>query len=192
MLIKKGYIIITCMILAGCATVRTPRGYVPRWNEAGQNEYGSWIALIHFEDKARQQKSAHGGELIAIQDSILFLLDLDSLKQFPVKDIASATLVTHRFGGPQYFGWAALAFTPNFIGMAVHSDWALEFASLGMFQLLPAVIATLINSASVNEIKYPNRVLDLESLRIYARFPQGIPPGLDPYQLASKPPPGLP
>ena len=61
------------MILADCATVRTPRGYVPRLYEAEQNEFGSWIALIQFEDEARQQKSAHGGELIAIQDSTLFI-----------------------------------------------------------------------------------------------------------------------
>ena len=188
MQINKGYIIIICLFVVGCATVRTPHGYVPRTNEIEQNVYGSWIAVIHVTDgETGQVQNAHGGELLAIQDSTLYLIYLDSLKQFPIKDIPSATLVTHKFGGPQYFGWAGLFFIPNLFGIVAYSEYAGGFATLGLIHLLSASIATAINYASVNEIKYPDHILDLEYLKIYSRFPQGIPPGIDPYQLTSKP-----
>ena len=187
MRIKNGYIILSCLILIGCSTVRPPSGFVPRHNEVEQSEYGSWVSLIHSGNTAGQNTRAYGGELIAIQNNVLYLLYQDSLYRFPTKNITRATVITHHFGGLQHFKWAGIAFIPNFIGVIIHSAWAGQFALLGLAHLPSAIIATLINHLGVNKIQYPGDVYTFESLNIYSRFPQGIPPAIDPSWLTSRP-----
>jgi hypothetical protein len=118
----------------------------------------------------------------------LYLLDRDSLTRLNTALIEQATLATHDYGGGQFFLMSLAQNFPNLIGAAAYAgEWGGGFIFLGLLHAVPAGLGTLINSLSTCEIKYPSQVSDLSSLSIYARFPQGLPDGIDPADLTSKP-----
>jgi len=180
---KNNPVLFICFILlAGCTTVHVPREYVPGLHEPESNPLGSWMELTVGEGEMERM---YAGELLCIEDNVLFLLAYDTIETFPLESINEAVLVTHRFGGPQFVIWGLLASVPGLIGAIVYPDWAGPFLVLAAVQVIPTTAATLINSFSYNKYVYPKRVYSIVEFRNFARFPQGLPPGLDTGDLVS-------
>lgn len=184
---KSVLIFIACAILVKCAPVHAPKGTIPKYRDAETNVYGSWMLVNYQDDAESEEMKSEAGELISIQDSNLYLLYLDSIKILEIQNISSAVLATHKYGGPQFLIWGGAATLPSILGMLVHGDYVSEFALLGAFQIYPAGISSLINYLSAHKIQYPKHLPDLESFSIYSRFPQGIPPNVNPDLLVSRP-----
>jgi hypothetical protein len=184
---KSVLIFIACVILTKCAPVHAPKGTIPKYRDAETNVYGSWMLVNYHDDAVSEELKSEAGELISIQDSNLYLLYLDSIMILEIKNISNAVLATHKYGGPQFLIWGGGSTLPNIMGMLIHGDYAGEFAIMGALQIYPAGIATLINYLSAHKIQYPKHLPDLESFSIYGRFPQGIPPGVNPDLLFSRP-----
>ena len=184
---KSVLIFIACIVLAECATVHAPKGNIPKYRDAERSIYGSWMLVEYQDDTTSEELKSEAGELISIQDGSLYLLYLDSIMILEIKNISNAVLATHKYGGPQFLIWGGASTLPSIFGMLLHGDYAGDFAVLGAFQIYPAGMATLINYLSAHKIQYPKHLPDLESFSIYGRFPQGIPPGVNPDLLISRP-----
>ncbi len=141
--------------------------YLPKANQVGTNVYGSQITV---DPKNRIQIR---GELLAIKDSSLFVKkSVGSIKQpeiirIPINEILNFRL---RYIKPQNYSWTIPVFS-------------LFTASHGMFlvftfpiNLLTTVIVATSSDAS---FVYTKKDISFKDLNMFARFPQGIPEGID-------------
>ncbi len=117
------------------------------------------------------------GELIAVNEDTVFVLSLSGLKAIAKTDIQWAKLTGYdsRYGQLGY--WATL----GTLSTAFHGWLLLVSAPVWM---LTGITVTALQS-HVPELKYPSASWD--ELRKYARFPQGLPAGVERRRLKPKP-----
>ena len=184
-LINRFAILLSIFLISGCATVKTPAGFLPRGKKAESNIYGGWMATICQTPQESINQIAIGGELIAIQNDSVYLLSPDTLRVVSIHSIEHATIVTHKYDIGIYALRTGLALTPNLIGM-VATEYAGGFMMIGIPLAVTGLIASLIDAGSAYEMKYPRDVSSVQEMKKIARFPQGIPEGLDPKNLLPK------
>jgi hypothetical protein len=130
------------------------------------------------------------GELVAVQDSDLVVRRSDGVAQVPLADVRAVEIKRHDWGRSRGLAWSLLG------GAATGAALAASCASVssGCGGVGAAVLATwlVVGGLSSLSMEASSRVRlsspSAESLRPYARFPQGLPPGLDDDSLV---PPGL-
>jgi len=158
------------LLFVGTACFRTtaPRGWLSTADAAQREAYGGWIRV----------ETAHGafaeGELIAVTPETLFVLSLDSLASVPISAVTLATLTAYDAQHGVLRTWTLLG------SLATVSHGVL------LILTLPVWITTgALSTASAS--KAPRiQSLDPAALRPFARFPQGIPPGLDRHAIRQK------
>ena len=154
------------LILWGCASTNAPRDWLPGAAEMQSDAFGAWITL---SPKQHSRADRMSGELIAVQPDSVFILVQDSLVAMPRAGIADATLAAYDNHWGSLWGWTALG--------------AVSTLSHGIFLILSAPLWILVGSitaasASHEPIRqYPDR--PWEELKKFARFPQGLPVGID-------------
>ena len=151
------------LFFLGTACFRTtaPGGWLSTVDAAQREAYGGWIRV----------ETAHGafaeGELIAVTPETLFVLSLDSLASVPTSAIRLATLTAYDAGHGVLRTWTLLG-----------SLSTISHGTLLILTLPTWITAGSLSTASAS--KSPRvQSLDPAALRPFARFPQGIPPGLD-------------
>ena len=158
--------------LAGCAKSTAPRGWLPRPMDAQKVAHGGWISL----QKGDSRGNFHHGELLAVHADTVFVLEDDMCVGFPKSQVAKATLMGYDSDTGPLAAWT-LAGT-------------LSTASHGVYLILSAPVWILVgSSATVSQSHAPQMVLTpgtWNAARAYARFPQGLPEGLDRTSLRSK------
>jgi hypothetical protein len=161
---------IFCLLLAalaGCASVSAPPRWLDEPSRAGLDGYGGWIDL-----KLPTKRLA--GELIAVETDTVFVAD-SALRAVAVKDITSAVLVNYDVSTlvPQVI-----------VGL-------LSTASHGYYLIFTAPMwllgGTMLASSRTYDpvIEYPDK--KLSEFKPWARYPQGMPPGLDRGRVRMKP-----
>jgi hypothetical protein len=159
------------VIVSGCFRTTAPRGWLPTAVEAERDAYGGWIKLDFSMGVARN--TVHG-ELIAAASDSVHVLTSDSLVVVPTASVIAGTLTVYDAQHGALRLWTILG--------------AVSTLSHGFALVLSAPVWTIAGSLATASASKAPRVesTDPSLLRLYARFPQGLPPGLDVRSLRQK------
>ncbi|MFC2116240.1 hypothetical protein ACFLTU_07175 [Bacteroidota bacterium] len=185
----KIQITIIVLLIGACTrSVVPPGNYAPLADDVETDLYGCWTELQLQSSGTRDNNPKYAGELIAIHNDSLFLLTLsNSLHIFSVSEIKELKLVHYEYNTGNLFIYGGVAFLPNLLGMAIHTEYAGGFLFFGLYSIIGAGLGTLINITSYKIIKYPGvDNQNIQGLRKYSRFPQGISNTINPYSLEAK------
>ncbi|HKE90058.1 MAG TPA: hypothetical protein VKB45_06960 [Gemmatimonadales bacterium] len=172
----KGLVFATLLVTTACAYNPAPGGFLPGPSEAGQDGYGAWIEV--GVPVAGRSDTTITGELIAASADTLWILpDSGRVAAVPTRTVRNGQVARYRSEAGSVAGFTALG--------------VVSTISNGAFLLLtaPAWLITGI-VASSNESHAPLRHLPPRAwadLAADARFPQGLPPGIDLGEIRPKP-----
>lgn len=161
---------------AACAGNPAPSGYLPSPADAVSDVYGGWIEAGVMQ--AGKEDSTNAGELIAVRaDTLWILSDGGHVVALATSAIRNGRLVTYRSDAGSVAGFTVVG--------------VLATASNGAFLLITAPLWIITGSvAASNESRAPLRdvpPLSWTDLSPYARFPQGLPSGIDLAEIRPKP-----
>jgi hypothetical protein len=157
--------------LAGCYRHSAPPGWLARPEDARQ-AFGSWIEI---RDRPGTPTQALAGELIAIDADTVHVLADGRLVSLPRTSLCCVTVTAFRMDYSPLQLWAAIG--------------TLSTASHGFGLILTGPVWLIAGTAAASAASYAPRIrsTDPAALRRFARFPQGMPSGLDRATLRSKP-----
>lgn len=159
-----------------------PASYMQKPVDATMNIKGSWIVLNTHNDTLPFDDKSISGELMAIQSDTVYLLTDSALMAVNRNMISSAVLYLFNSQSAIAPVIAGLFSMPSVLGAIIKDDAA--FLLLGAPLLLTGAIMGF-NEDGGNVMKYPDKY-QLNDLIKFARFPQGLPSGLDPEKLHLK------
>lgn len=155
--------------LAAC----TSAFYLPTAETIDVNQYGSQISV--YPKKGNMVK----GELIAIDTVNLIVLPNTAGKKqasvpvsIPLNNISHFSL---RYATPRHYGWSIPLFTAVTL---LHGYYAVITLPVNLI----GTICVTVGGESAFTVSRVNGPI-YKDLRMYARFPQGIPPGIELSQL---------
>ena len=158
---------------AGCAHNSAPQGWLPKPTEAQAVAYGGWIELTYAESEDRHTD----GELIAVSAESVWVLSGNQGLVIPTATVKKGKLTAYAAQKGPLALWTVLG--------------TLSTISNGWFLIFTAPMWIVGGSLSVgSESRAPERKspqLSWEELAPYARFPQGMPEGIDLSTLKAKP-----
>jgi hypothetical protein len=135
--------------------------YLPKTQVIDVNQYGSYIKIN------RIQGPNVNGELLAV-DTTSLIVFADSSKQkivkiVPVSEVKGFTL---RYAQPKNYWWTLFAFP----GICVsHGWWAIISVPINL------IISAAVSVSAENAFTYSKNDINYDQLRMFARFPGGIP-----------------
>lgn len=154
-------ILLLLIIVSSCSAPK----YVPQVEELPLSTHGSHIEV------QQKSKAITEGELIAIDSTGLVILagiETKQLRNITFDNIEKFKLT---YAQPKNYGWTIPVYTAATI-------------SHGIFLIFTApvniAVTSVVASAGANAFTYNQKVISYEELRMFARFPQGIPPNIDP------------
>jgi hypothetical protein len=155
----------------GCYRSSAPTGWLPRPEEAPGQAFGSWIEL----QRSGTPRPVIEGELIAIDADTVHILTYAGLVSLSRASLCCVTLTAFRMDYSALQLWTALG--------------TLSTLSHGFGLILSAPLWLLTGTLATTAASHAPRIqsTDPAALRPYARFPQGMPPGLDRSTLRRKP-----
>jgi hypothetical protein len=159
------------VIAGGCFHTTAPKGWLPTAVEAQREAYGGWIKLDFYVGVT---PNAVHGELIAASHDSVHVLTSDSLVVVPTASVIAGTLTAYDAGHGALRLWTIVG--------------AVSTVSHGFALILTAPVWIVGGSYATASASKAPRVesTDTSLLRMYARFPQGLPPGLDARSLRQK------
>jgi len=138
-------------------------GYLPTTSNIGVNEFGSYIRITQHSGKYLR------GELIAVDTSNIFVL-IDNPRQCVALPISQMKGFSLRYAKGKHYGWTV----PLYSLFTISHGWFL------IITFPVNLITTLVVTASGrNSFTYGEKDINIGYLSSFARFPQGIPPGID-------------
>ncbi len=147
--------LLTAIMVGGCAYP----SYLPTSGEIDVNQYGSYI------DISSSKKTNIKGELISIDSNkiIILLKNAQKCRVVSIKEVEQFTL---RYAEP-----------PNYSRLIpLYSLWSLSHGILGLGTLPVNLIVTISMTVSGDtDFTYSKQDMTYEKLKMFARFPQGIP-----------------
>jgi hypothetical protein len=169
------------LFLAGCATSSAPDGWLDNPGDLQHEAFGGWVDVQYrtvVQYQSARDTTSGNGELIAVHPDTLYVLSpFGTLTSLPRSAIVKARLSRYDANEEELGFW-------TFFGTAstISHGYALVFsAPIWFFTGLGAVVG----QSRQPFLTYPTTSWD--TLRRYARFPQGLPSGLDPETLQPKP-----
>ncbi len=158
-------IILSITILGSCSAPAK----LPQSEEIHLNPYG---ALINIRLKSPRTNIGYylGGELIAVEESSIIIVThlnkMDQTISIPIDNIKSYTLKV----ADNRYKWMV----PTTTAMSILHGWFLIIT-------LPTNLAVSISTSAshAKAFKYNDRNLPYPRLRMFARFPQGLPQGME-------------
>ncbi len=150
-----------CILLSSCANLK----YLPNPDEIDTNEYGSYI------DVTKNKGSDVKGELIAIDSlNVVVLTNTKYSKEavrIPMKEVYGFSI---RYAQTTHYGWSIPIFT---LFTATHGVFILLTGPVNLISTI------LVTTSGENAYKFKDSDLNFNDFKMYARFPQGIPPNID-------------
>ncbi len=135
------------------------------------------------------QEASNRGELLAVGESGLWLLEAKGVREIPFAEIQRVRVGLHGLNGRTAWTWAGAGAIGTIGALAVACS-EVEGNSCGPLALL-AIPWALVGIPSAASLEKSSRVFlrpeDRDALAPYARFPQGLPEGVDPQSLAGRP-----
>lgn len=170
--------LLAALAVAGCAGTGAPDGWLPEAAESLRDPYGAWVTLAFVEP---HDDRLLAGELLAVGADTVFVLTgfaaQGRMVGAPRRLVRKATVGHFDPRTDQPGGWVALG--------------ALSTLSHGVLLVATAPLWAAIGGAATSGhahaalANYPDKTW--EELAMYARFPQGPPPGLWGLGLRPKP-----
>jgi hypothetical protein len=164
-------------LLAACVSNPAPSGWLPPAEVAATDAFGGWITVDTAAQAQRgwfagsaTRRTEIAGELIAVHADSVFLLADSTLVSLPRAQVRRATLFAYDAQ------WGGLA-TWGFLGTLSAISNGLYFLLTGPTWIITSSIAA--GSRSRAPMVSLSDQGGWERLRLYARFPQGLPEGLD-------------
>ena len=162
---KITIIILLAIIISSC---KSP-AYLPSSDMIDVNQNGSYIEVIRKTASNIEASAFVNGELIAIDNNNLIVLSQRSKKciTVPMDDIKRFEL---QYAKPKRYGWTIPVYT---FASFVHG-------LVGIFTIPVNLIVTMAVTASgENAFIYKGKNMTYDQLKMFARFPQGIPSNID-------------
>lgn len=175
------FLVLVSATLLKCATQGDiPSAYLvnPKGLDTATN--GNWIYIEKFENNNIADKGAVSGELIAVQSDTFFVLTQKAFIPVPTKDMREATLTLFKDQSGLYLIATGIGLVPNIIAAFAGSPvffFGIPFALVGF--------STAMIELPANSLQFPKRN-KLSDFYKFARFPQGIPAGVDLNKLSLK------
>lgn len=162
---QLGCLYLCFFLLMGCATSRAPEGWLPKPEKALSEAFGAWM-IVKYHSAVGLMMSQ--GEFIGVKEKKAYLLGRRGLVDISVDNVDRLTLEIYK--GERVVGtWAGLG--------------TLSTLSHGWFLFISApiwIITGIFNAAAESTGgMMKSSEIDWQSLKIYARFPQGIPKDLN-------------
>jgi len=166
---KKFYAMIAGMLALfamGCASTTAPSKWLSLPQETQRLAYGGWISINYQND--RTPTEVHG-ELIAIHSDSIFLLVSNNLIGIPTAKIAKAKLTAFDANTAPLVLWSVLG--------------TLSTLSHGVGLIISAPVWIISSTAATSaqsyapQLSFPKK--SWTEFRPFARFPNGLPPGLE-------------
>jgi len=148
---------------AGCTLNAAPPGWLPTTKETAA--YGGWIRL----ETADARAAPVGGELLALDSDSVWVTTRDVTVALPIAGIKKGTLTAYDPEAGKLGTWTLLG------AVSTASHGVISIISLPVW-VLGGSLATHAQASSARR-SHPR--LEWKELAMYARFPQGPPPGLD-------------
>lgn len=151
-------IIITGLFAIIISSCTSPR-YLPSSDKIDVNEYGSYISIT------RKKTSNIDGELIAIDSNKIIVLTENTKKcvTVPVNEVERFSL---RYAKPKNYEWTIPVYTLSTIS---HGNYIILTAPVNL------IVTISVTVAGKNAFKYSDKNMTYDKLKMFARFPQGIP-----------------
>ena len=156
------------LFVAACTSNPAPSGWLPRAQEVPTDPYGAWIELEVAGDPGPQ---VIAGELLAVGPDSLFVLLGTGAAGVPLTRVASARVAWFESGHGALTLWTVIG------ALSTGSHGYLLGITLPVW-VLGGTLATASQSKKPI-VEYDPARSDPRSLSPYARFPQGLPAGLD-------------
>lgn len=160
-------IYLAVFLMAGCVSTPGPKGWLPTPKQALSDAFGAWMIVEH--GTLGRTKIAEG-EFIAVQKLRVYILPQygEDIESIPINTINKVTLAVYR--EHSYAGlWTLLG------SLSTISHGYFLVASFPIWLLGGALNTAAESSSGIEELI----VFNWQDLSKYARFPQGIPNGLD-------------
>ncbi len=157
------------VLLAGCVMHSAPVP-MPSAAVAATEAFGGWVTIRTADDGRDRARSEVAGELIAVHPDSVFVMTDSGLVGMTRSRARKATLFAYdsRAGDLAAWGFAGtlLALSNGYFFVLTAPVWIITTSVVTTHQSNAAMVQTS-NSAGWDQLK------------LYARFPQGIPPALD-------------
>ena len=159
---------------AGCASTGAPRDFLPDATEAQTDAFGSWLDVVIAGDAGPEVVE---GELIAIDDEVTWVLTASGIRSFASSAMVEGQLAAYDPRSGTVAGNAALGVVSTI------SNGVLLVFTAPMWIIGGTAAAASQSRAPLHDV----REVTPASLAPFARFPRGMPPGLDPGSLVGRP-----
>lgn len=163
---------IMLFLIVGCARNYAPDNWLPTEEASQQTAYGGWARLEWGHGMEAQ------GELIAVTADSLFVLTEISMSGLALDEVDAIQVMSYESGASVLGTWTLLG------SLSTISHGVGLLISLPVWLISGSAAASTQSRAPLTSTRTP--LLDWEKLRPYARFPQGIPSGMDRGLLAPK------
>lgn len=174
-------LLVLASTLTQCATPGDiPSGYLTTPRKMAAMPNGCWVVVEKFSSNNSLPAGRVSGELIAVQRDTLFLLTQIALVPVLTSEIKTADLYLFKNQSNTYLLITGLGLLPNIVALFIGSPvfiFGIPFAITG-------IVTSAIENNS-NTLKFPNKN-NLNEFKYFARFPQGIPIGIDIRKLTLK------
>ncbi len=158
-------LVLVTVLAAGCAGTRGPSGYLQPAPVTQREAYGGWLTL-EFEDGARID-----GELIAAtSDSVFVLPTAGPLRAVPRAQVHRAVL------GAYDAQWGSLGVWTMVGSLATLSHGLILGLSLPVWLIAGPIATGAASRAPIVKDDHPGAWV---RMAMFARFPAGLPDGLD-------------
>lgn len=167
-------VFVVAAALLNCTTPgKIPSGYLVNPRGLDTVTHGRWIFIVKSYKNDPGVPTEISGELIAVQNDTFYVLTPKTVIPVPTEVIRKASLIMFKDQSGKYFIATCLGLVPNiiaaFTGSAVYAI-GIPFAIVGF--------GAVLIERSANTLRFPRKVR-LSQFNEFARFPQGIPPGVD-------------
>jgi hypothetical protein len=159
---------VACMagtLALACATHTAPVGFLPSVQDAEASAFGGWIELTLRGDPRERRVQ---GELLAVTTDSVWVLTGEGGVVVPTATVLRGKLTGYLSGAGAVTGWTALG--------------VLSTLSNGIVLIFTAPLWVITGTVAGSAASYaPVRQappLPWAELAVFARFPQGMPPGL--------------
>ena len=184
------WIIITSaiVVLAGCASTTAPSGWLPYAEETTYDSRGGWIDLRLNDGKGignsflSSLNNDNGnvmisGELIAIHEDSSFILIYEEYQKTTLKSVNNQDIVAVKIGKYNYQEDELKQHAVYGTASVFSHGWCSVFSAPIWIM---TGISAIKNFGNSSIIKYPSQSHgSLTDLKMYARFPGGIPKSLN-------------
>ncbi len=147
------------IIISSCTSPR----YLPSSDKIDVNQNGSYIKVI------RKTTANIDGELIAIDSNKIVVLSETTNKcmTVPINDVKRFKL---QYAKPKYYGWTIPVYTLATIG---HGLFLIFTAPINL------IVTISVTASGESAFKYSKKNMTYDKLKMFARFPQGVPTNID-------------